>query len=178
LRPTAPWDKERPDEGDDEMCNPFTRKQESSQAQETTPSPLSLDAVSSWPEPYLHDGKPMDFFFEYHIMEVIGVLPRETVEALDAFVREHAEAFETGDWRSEVCVGFELPETIDVAILDRWLHESAADVVVSHKRRQDAGACTREARTREARRAQPRSASARLKAKAPLCTYTSRQASM
>jgi hypothetical protein len=141
------------------MCNPFTRKQESSQAQETTPSPLSLDAVSSWPEPYLHDGKPMDFFFEYHIMEVIGVLPRETVEALDAFVREHAE-------------------TIDVAILDRWLHESAADVVVSHKRRQDAGACTREARTREARRAQPRSASARLKAKAPLCTYTSRQASM
>jgi hypothetical protein len=103
------------------MWNPFGRKRKSHNMQQTSPFPLSLSEVYTALEPYMNAEKAMDFFFEFYIMDVIGVLPPETVDALDEFVRENAEAFETGDWRSEVIVGFELSDTIDVAILDRWL---------------------------------------------------------
>lgn len=106
------------------MWNPFARRGGSPRDLQPSPFPTSLDAVHSALAPYLRDEKPMDFFFEFLIMEVIGALPRETVEALDAFTRENAEAFDTGDWRSEVSIGFELSDTLDVAILDRWLQES------------------------------------------------------
>jgi hypothetical protein len=106
------------------MWNPFGRKGEPPQVQQTSPFPLSLSEVYSALEPYMSEEKPMDFFFEFYIMDVIGVLPPETVDALSEFVVENAEAFETGDWRSEVIVGFGLSDTIDVAILDRWLQNS------------------------------------------------------
>ncbi len=102
------------------MWNPFARKSDSPRDLQSSPFPTSLDDVYSALDPYLRDEKPMDFFFEFLIMEVIGALPRETVKALDEFAGENAEAFETGDWRSEVRVGFGLSDTIDVAILDLW----------------------------------------------------------
>lgn len=105
------------------MWNPFGRKSESPQVQQTSPFPLSLSEVYSALEPYMNEEKPMDFFFEFYIMDVVGVLPPETVDALDEFVMENAEAFEAGDWRSEVIIGFELSDTIDIAILDRWLQK-------------------------------------------------------
>ncbi len=105
------------------MWNPFDRKGDSPQVRQTSPFPMSLTEVYSALEPYMNQEKPMDFFFEFYIMDVIGMLPRETVDALGEFVLENAEAFETGDWRSEVIVGFELSDTIEVAILDRWLQK-------------------------------------------------------
>ena len=106
------------------MWNPFNRKSESPQVQQASAFPMSLSEVYSALEPYMNEDKPMDFFFEFYIMGVVGVLPTETVDALNEFVMENAEAFETGDWRSEVVVGFELSDTIDVAIMDRWLQDS------------------------------------------------------
>jgi hypothetical protein len=102
------------------MWNPFARNGNSPQDQQTSPFPLSLDDVYAALEPYLRDEKPMDFFFEFLIMEVAGALPPQTAKALDEFVFENAEAFDTGGWRSEVRAGFGLTETIDIAILDRW----------------------------------------------------------
>lgn len=102
------------------MWNPFARRGRSPRDLQASPFPTSLDAVHSALAPYLRDEKPMDFFFEFLIMEVIGALPRETAKALDEFTRENVEAFETGDWRSEVRVGFGLSDTIDIAILDLW----------------------------------------------------------
>ena len=106
------------------MWNPFARKDAIPPEPQISPFPMSLDDVYAAIEPYMRDEKPMDFFFEYYIMEVIGALPRESAEALDEFVEENAEAFEAGDWRSEIFTGFGLPETIDIAILDVWYRQS------------------------------------------------------
>lgn len=105
------------------MWNLFGRKSESPQVQQASPFPLSLSDVYAAIEPYMNQEKPMDFFFEFYIMDVVGVLPQKAVDALDEFVAENAEAFEAGSWRSEVTIGFELSDTIDIAILDRWLEK-------------------------------------------------------
>ncbi len=109
------------------MWNPFARKSESVLGTQATPFPETLAEVYSALEPYMADEKPMDFFFEFYICEVVGALPRESAEALDEFVKENAEAFDSGDWRSEVCTGFGLSETIDVAILDLWYRKSGPE---------------------------------------------------
>ncbi len=106
------------------MWNPFARKSDPLRESAVSPYPMSLEDVYSAMEPYMADDKAMDFFFEFYIMEAVGALPSETVEALDEFTRENAEAFETGDWRSEVHDGFGLSDTIDIAILDVWLQNS------------------------------------------------------
>ncbi|MDH4139940.1 MAG: hypothetical protein OEV43_05150 [Coriobacteriia bacterium] len=106
------------------MWNPFARKSESPREPQMSPFPMSPDGVYSALEPYMRDEKPMDFFFEFYIMEVVGALPPETAEALDEFVKENAEAFDTGDWRSEVHSGFGLSDTIGIAILDLWYRKS------------------------------------------------------
>ena len=67
------------------MWKPFARWGRSPRDLQPSPFPTSLDAVHSALAPYLRDEKPMDFFFELLIMEVIGALPRETAKALDEF---------------------------------------------------------------------------------------------
>jgi|GEM_PF-1882753 len=106
------------------MWNPFARKSEAPQESQVSPFPTSLTEVYAALEPYMRDEKPMDFFFEFYIVEVVGALPPESIEALDEFVKENAEAFDSGDWRSEVRTGFGLSDTIDIAILDLWYRKS------------------------------------------------------
>jgi hypothetical protein len=105
------------------MWNPFARKSEP-QAPQFPPFPESLDDVYSLLAPYMKDERPMDFFFEFYIMEVIGALPAQSIAALDAFSAEHGDIFATGDWRAEVRTSLNLSDTIDVAILDLWYRNS------------------------------------------------------
>lgn len=91
---------------------------------EMPPFPASLDEVHDAIAPYMAQKRPLDFFFEFYVMEVIGQLPPETIAALDSFSNEYPDIFETGDWRSEVRSGFELSDTIDIAILDLWYRNS------------------------------------------------------
>ena len=86
------------------------------------PFPTTSDEVWDVLGPYYDAGIPLDFFFEFFVMDVIGALPPVTVEAMDAFSAENPEAFGPG-WRENVRTMLALSESIDVAILDMWYRE-------------------------------------------------------
>lgn len=95
------------------MWNPFARKK----APQSPAFPVTMDEAEDIFVAYLRNEVPMDFFFEFRVMEIIGALPEPTVSAIDSL---GADVFEDSDWRTAVCEDLELSETFDIAVLDLW----------------------------------------------------------
>lgn len=76
--------------------------------------------------PYYHAEQPLDFFFEMYLIDVLELLPEETVQALDRFSNTYADMFAThdGDWKKYVIAEMHLSDTIEVAIWDLWIKNS------------------------------------------------------
>ena len=91
------------------------------------PFPTDYDGVMMVLAPYYHEQRPLDFFFEMYIVDVIEQLPSETITALGEFSTKHPTFFENhgGDWRQYVVKESHLSETIEVAIWDLWIRNSA-----------------------------------------------------
>lgn len=100
------------------MWNPFARKKEEPQI---PPFPKTLEQAEAIFFAYARDERPMDFLFEFYVMDVIGELPAETRAALDQL---GTEVVNTPDWRSMVREDLHLSETFDIAALDLWYRNS------------------------------------------------------
>jgi hypothetical protein len=89
--------------------------------------PTSSDDVVSLLVPYYREKRPMDLFFEFLILDVLGELPAKAGHAIDKFAADHAPMFAktNGDWRAGVRNVLNLSSTIDVAILDLWYRNRA-----------------------------------------------------
>ena len=83
--------------------------------------PADLPEITAVFAPYMREARPLDFFFEMFVLDVLGELPQTTQRALAELVFSHG-AFGAidGDWRRGVREGFHLSPTIEVAILDLW----------------------------------------------------------
>ena len=91
------------------------------------PFPTSYDEVMRALAPYYHEQRPMDFFFEMFVVRTIEELPDATIQALGEFESKHPTFFEAfeGSWSKTVVGSLNLSDTIDVAIWDLWLKNSA-----------------------------------------------------
>jgi hypothetical protein len=114
------------------MLNFFKRKSKESDGGAYTPPvmpsfPVDYDEVMKALAPYYHQQRPLDFFFEMYIVDVIEKLPRETISALADFSIKHPTFFTTcnGDWRQYVVKESHLSMTIETAIWDLWIRNSA-----------------------------------------------------
>ncbi|QUI65067.1 hypothetical protein GSF04_22360 [Pseudoalteromonas sp. A22] len=89
--------------------------------------PKSYDDVMITLAPHYQAEQPLDYFFELYIISVLEKLPNETEAALQEFNRKHPSFFEStnGDWRVYVKQQLHLSNTIDVAIWDLWIRNSA-----------------------------------------------------
>ena len=89
--------------------------------------PTDYDGVIRALAPYYQEQRPLNFFFEMYIIDIIEELPDETLNALADFSRQHPTFFEAhdGDWRRYVAKESHLSDTIDVAIWDLWIRNSA-----------------------------------------------------
>lgn len=84
------------------------------------PYPSSLAEFERTLIPYMKEKRPIELFFEFYILKVLGVLPAESDDAVRAFVERHP-FFGTGaDWCAGVRQQLHLSDTIDIAILDLW----------------------------------------------------------
>jgi len=90
------------------------------------PFPTSLDALYATIAPYYQARRPLDLFFEFFIVDVLGLLPEPTQKAIDELTAKHPSFFQgtNGDWRSGVRRALNLSETIDIAIQDLWYRNS------------------------------------------------------
>jgi hypothetical protein len=90
--------------------------------------PTDYRSVMAALAPYYHLKRPLDFFFEMYIVDVLELLPAEASRALDEFSAKHPTFFAKhgGDWRTYVVHELHLSETIEVAIWDLWLKNSQA----------------------------------------------------
>jgi hypothetical protein len=93
---------------------------------EMPPFPTDYDGVMTALAPYYKEQRPLDFFFEMYIVDVIDQLPEDTLSALSDFSNKHPTFFEThnGDWRQYVIEESHLSDTIEVAIWDLWIRNS------------------------------------------------------
>lgn len=91
------------------------------------PFPTNYDEVMKTLAPYYHDQRPLDYFFEMYVIDVLDKLPEATSRALDEFSTKHPTFFEkhNGDWRKYVVAESHLSDTIEVAIWDLWIRNSA-----------------------------------------------------
>ncbi len=91
------------------------------------PFPVDYDGVMKALAPYYQRKCPLDFFFEMYVVSVIERLPQETISALADFSTKHPIAFSAhgGDWRQYVVTESHLSDTIEVAIWDLWIRNSA-----------------------------------------------------
>lgn len=91
------------------------------------PFPTSYDGVIQTLAPYYHAQRPLDYFFEMYVIDVLGELPEATSQALDEFSTKYPTFFAKhgGDWRSYVVKESHLSSTIEVAIWDLWIRNSA-----------------------------------------------------
>jgi hypothetical protein len=88
--------------------------------------PVDLPEVTAIFAPYMGEKRPLDFFFEMFVLDVLGELPQPTQRALDELVSVHGIfGAAGGDWRRGLREGFQLSPTIEVAILDLWYRNSA-----------------------------------------------------
>lgn len=85
--------------------------------------PTSLAELIRISVKYTQEKRPMDLFFEFYIVDVIGLLPAETVDAIDAFDKKFPVF--GGNWKNAVTKELHLSSTIDVAILDLWYRNKA-----------------------------------------------------
>jgi hypothetical protein len=84
--------------------------------------PASLDELYRTIAPYYREQRPLDLFFEFFVVDVLGLLPHATQNAIDELTTKHPTFFAStnGDWRAGVRKMLNLSETIDIAILDLW----------------------------------------------------------
>ncbi|BDS07363.1 hypothetical protein NT6N_24030 [Oceaniferula spumae] len=94
---------------------------------EMPPFPTSYDEVMSTLAPYYHEQRPLEYFFEMYVIDVIEELPEASLNALADFSSKHPTFFEKhgGDWRKHVVVESHLSDTIEIAIWDLWIRNSA-----------------------------------------------------
>lgn len=90
------------------------------------PFPVDYEGVMKALAPYYHQQRPLDFFFEMYIVDVIEKLPRDTISALADFSIKHPTFFATynGDWRQYVVKEIHLSTTIETSIWDLWIRNS------------------------------------------------------
>lgn len=71
--------------------------------------------------PYAREERHIALFFELYIVDVLGVIPRATFQAVSEFAAQFPSAFgNSTDWRSGLKQVLNLSQTIDIAILDLW----------------------------------------------------------
>jgi hypothetical protein len=110
------------------MFNPFRKKKEQYQPPEMPPFPVDYEGVMRMIAPYHQQERPLDFFFEMYVVDVLKELPQETQSALAEFSAKHPSFFEmyNGDWRKYVVKESHLSDTIEIAIWDLWIRNSSA----------------------------------------------------
>ena len=109
-----------PDEPNKTMNEPYTPPT-------MPPFPSDYDGVIAALAPYYQDHRPLDYFFEMYVVDVIDELPEGTSHALAEFSAKHPTFFEKhgGDWRKYVVAESHLSNTIEIAIWDLWIRNSA-----------------------------------------------------
>lgn len=105
---------------DNAMNKPYTPP-------EMPPFPADYQQVIKSLAPYYQDQRPLDFFFEMFVCDVIEELPQATKDALAEFSKRHPTFFSNhaGDWRAYVVSECKLSPTIETAIWDLWIRNSA-----------------------------------------------------
>lgn len=98
------------------MWNPFAKKKPAA-----PPFPTDSDEVGAVFAAYMRNQAPMDFFFEFYIMDVIRALPESTQRAIDQFA---VDEIEESDWRAMVRRELNLSDTFDIAAQDLWFRNS------------------------------------------------------
>nr|WP_319492956.1 hypothetical protein [uncultured Desulfobacter sp.] len=90
--------------------------------------PFDYNGIIKAIAPYYSEERPLDFFFEMYVIDVLGELPEVTISALDEFSTKHPTFFaaHNGDWRQFVVKESRLSNTIDVAIWDLWIRNLAS----------------------------------------------------
>ena len=85
--------------------------------------PETYDEVMRLLSSYYQQRRPMDFFFEMFILDVLQQLPQSSKMALEEFSVRHRTFFldHGGSWPKAVIASLHLSDTIDVAIWDLWL---------------------------------------------------------
>lgn len=103
------------------------RKDEPYIPPEMPPFPVDYDGVMRALVPYYQQKRPLEFFFEMYVVDVLNKLPKETLAALAEFSSKHPTFFAAhgGDWRQYVVKESHLSGTIEVAIWDLWIRNSA-----------------------------------------------------
>ena len=94
---------------------------------EMPPYPTSYDEVMQSLAPYYKEERPLDFFFEMHVSDIIDELPKESIQALDVFSEKHPTFFEStnGSWKEYVITQCHLSETFEIAVWDLWIRNTA-----------------------------------------------------
>ncbi|MDP2560108.1 hypothetical protein [Psychrobium sp. 1_MG-2023] len=89
--------------------------------------PESYEGVMATFAPYYQAERPLDYFFELYIIRVLEKLPNCSKVALEEFNKKHPSFFEStnGSWRAYVKQKLNLSNTIEVAIWDLWIRNSA-----------------------------------------------------
>lgn len=68
-----------------------------------------------------YDANPIYRFFEWYILDVIGKLPRDRSDSIQALDLQNIFRATVTDWRHVVREVLALSETIDIAIMDLWI---------------------------------------------------------
>jgi hypothetical protein len=89
--------------------------------------PATLDEFMGVMAPYYQSKRPADLLFEFFVVDVLAALPEATERSISSFAAKLPAFFESagGDWRRWVRETFRLSGTIEIAILDLWLRNSA-----------------------------------------------------
>lgn len=89
--------------------------------------PTDYDSLMETLAPYYHDERPLDYFFELYVCDVLNELPKKTLEALSNYSDEHPSFFSDcdGDWKKYVVNRCNLSDTIETAIWDLWIKNAA-----------------------------------------------------
>jgi hypothetical protein len=61
--------------------------------------PTSLEELYRTIAPYYRDQRPLDLFFEFFIVDVLGLLPSATQNAIDELTSKHPTLFCVNQWR-------------------------------------------------------------------------------
>jgi len=82
------------------------------------PFPVDYDGVNQALAPYFQQGRPLEFFFEMYVIDVLDKLPGDTLTALAEFSAKHPTLFanHNGDWRLFVVKESHLSDTIEIAV--------------------------------------------------------------
>ncbi|MFN9941225.1 MAG: hypothetical protein ACK56I_17275, partial [bacterium] len=88
--------------------------------------PTDYNTVIKVLAPYHQAKRPLDFFFEMYVVDVIEELPQETKAAFEDFSKRHPTFFAShkGHWREFVVRESKLSDTIEIAIWDLWIRNS------------------------------------------------------